>query len=101
MFVCGALCRRPTDSTGIGGLRPPTPGQKLELVELLGEHHAAQALVVTLDGSSLLTLTFGGGLFVELAGAEFGKETRLFDGALEAAEGNFKRFVFFNADSRQ
>ena len=76
------------------------PTETLRLVELLGEHHAAQALVVTLDGSSLLTLTFSGGLFVEFASAKFGKKTRLFDGALEAAEGNFKRFVFFNADSR-
>ena len=76
------------------------PSLKLRLVELLGEHHAAQALVVALDGSSLLTLTFSGGLFVEFAGAELGKKTRLFDGALEAAEGNFKRFVFLNADSR-
>ena len=44
--------------------------------------------------------SFGRGLFVELAGAEFGKEARLFDRTLKAAKGNFERFVLFNADSR-
>ncbi len=71
-----------------------------KLVELLGEHHAAKALVVALDRGSLLALTFGGGLFVEFAGTEFREEAGLFDGALEATKSNFKRFVFFNADSR-
>lgn len=55
---------------------------------------------MALDRGSLLALTFGGGLFVEFAGTEFREEAGLFDGALEATKSNFKRFVFFNADSR-
>lgn len=70
------------------------------LVELLREHHAAEALVVALDSSSLLALAFSSWLFVEFASAKFGKETRLFNGALETTKSHFKRFVFFNADSR-
>ena len=73
---------------------------KKELVQLLRQHHAAQTLVVTLDGGSLLALALSGRLLVELTGTELGEEVRLFDGALEAAKGNFKGFVFFNANGR-
>ena len=71
-----------------------------ELVELLREHHAAKTLVVALDGGSLLALAFGGGLFIELAGAEFREKAGLFNGALETAEGHFKRFVLLDASGR-
>src|SRR6201996_249626 len=68
-------------------------------VELLGQLHAANALVVALDGRGLLALAFGGRLFVELAGAQFGQQTQLFDGALEAAQGHVERLVFLDTDS--
>src|ERR1700761_6419559 len=70
------------------------------LVELLGQLHAANALVVALDGRGLLALAFGGRLFVELARAQFGQQTQLFDGALEAAQGHVERLVFLDTDGR-
>ena len=72
-------------------------GQKLS-VEFLRELHAADALVVALDGSGLLALALGSGLFVELAGAQVGQQAQLFDGALKAAQSNVKGFVFFYTD---
>jgi hypothetical protein len=45
---------------------------------------------VALDGGGLLALALGGGLFVELAGAQVGQQAQLLDGALEAAQGNVK-----------
>jgi hypothetical protein len=53
---------------------------------------------MTLDGGSLLALAFGCGLLVELASAQVGQQAELFDGALEAAQGNFIGLVFFYAD---
>src|SRR5664279_4084389 len=47
---------------------------------------AADALVMALDGRGLLALALGGRLFVELAGAQFGQQARLLDGALETAK---------------
>jgi len=44
---------------------------------------------VALDGRGLLALALGGGLFVELAGAQFGQQAQLLNGALEAAQGSF------------
>src|ERR1700748_1881039 len=70
------------------------------LVELLGQLHAANALVVALDGRGLLALAFGGRLLVELARAQFGQQTQLFDGALEAAQGHVERLVFLDTDGR-
>lgn len=63
-----------------------------------GQHHAAKTLVVTLDGSSLLALTFSRGLFVELTGTKLGQQAGLFDGALETTKRNLKGFVFLNAN---
>jgi hypothetical protein len=67
---------------------------ELCLVQLLGQLHAAHALVVALDGGGLLALALSGGLFVELAGAQIGQQAQLFDGALEAAQGNVKGASF-------
>ena len=69
-----------------------------KLVELLGQHHATKTLVVTLDSSGLLTLTFSRGLFVKFTGAQLSEQARLFNRALEATKGDFKRFVFLNAN---
>jgi hypothetical protein len=66
----------------------------------LGSCIAADALVVALDGSGLLALALGGRLFVELAGAQVGQQAQFFDGALEAAQSDVKRLVFFNTDGR-
>jgi len=70
-------------------------------VQLLGQLHAAHALVVTLDGGGFLALALGGRLLVELAGAQVGQQAQFFDGALEAAQSNVERLVFFNADGGQ
>jgi hypothetical protein len=61
---------------------------------------ATQALALALDCGGELALALGGGLFVELAGAQFGQEADFFDGALEAAQGDIKRLVFFDFDVR-
>src|SRR3954467_5844195 len=70
------------------------------LVELLGQLHAANALVVALDGRGLLSLALGSGLLADLARARFGQQTQLFDGALEAAQGRVERLVFLDPDGR-
>jgi hypothetical protein len=59
---------------------------------------AADALVMALHCSGELALAFRGWLFVKLAGAEFGQETRFFNGALETTHRNFKRLILFKAD---
>lgn len=51
---------------------------------------------MALDGRSLLALAFLGRLFVELAAARFGNHTRLFAGALEAAQRILEGFVFLD-----
>ena len=56
--------------------------------------------MIALDRGGELTLAFGCGLLVELARTQLGKQTGLFYGALEAADGNFKRLVFLDADTR-
>jgi len=72
----------------------------LHSVHLGRQHLAAQTLVGALDGGSQLALSFGSGLFVELAGAQFGQQTGFLDGAFEAAQGDVERLVFFNFDVR-
>src|SRR5574343_273511 len=72
--------------------------KRLGSVQLLGQLHAAHALVVALDGGGLLALALGGRLFVELAGAQLGQQTQLFDGALEATQSDVERLVFLDAD---
>src|SRR5439155_21016443 len=59
----------------------------------------AQALVMALDCSGELALALGGGLFVELAGAELGQETCLLDRALEAAQCHLEGLIFADADT--
>src|SRR5512147_1067600 len=48
-------------------------------VELLGQLHAANALEMALDGRGLLALALGGGLLVELAGAQVGQQPEFLD----------------------
>src|SRR4051794_13418632 len=69
-------------------------------VELFRQLHAAHALEVTLHGGSLLALALGGGLLVELAGAQLGEQAQLLDGALEAAQRHVKRLVFLDTNGR-
>ena len=57
---------------------------------------ARDFLLVTFDGSCSLTLADTGWLFVKLAATNFRKDTGFFAGALEAAQGDIKRFVVFN-----
>ena len=59
----------------------------------------AQTLVRALDRGGQLALTLGRGLFVELAGAQIGQQAGFFNRAFEAAQRDFKGFVFFDADS--
>jgi len=56
--------------------------------------------VSTLDGSSSLALTLGGGLLVKLAGAQFGQQTGFFHSALEAAQRNVERLIFLDTYTR-
>ena len=72
----------------------------VRLVQLRRQGHAANALVMTLDGGSQLTLALGGGLFIKLTGAQLGQETRLFDSTLEAANGHLERLVFLDTNVR-
>jgi hypothetical protein len=83
-------------SRNIHDIRPIRPETAGSLVELGGQHLAAQALVVALAGSSQLAFTFSGGLFVKFAGTQFGQETGFLYRALEAAQGYIKRLVFLD-----
>ena len=56
--------------------------------------------MVTLDRGSELAFAFGGGFFVELAGAKFRQKAGFLYGALEAAERHFEGLVFLDADGR-
>mgnify|MGYP001825694909 CR=1 FL=1 len=55
---------------------------------------ARDFLGVAFNSGRLLAFAFLGRFFVELAAADFGQDTRLFAGALEAAQGDFERLVF-------
>src|SRR5574343_1330020 len=72
----------------------------VRLVQLRRQGHAADALVMTLDGGSQLTLALGGGLLIKLTGAQLGQETRLFDSTLEAANRHLERLVFLDTNVR-
>lgn len=67
-----------------------------ESVQLGRQGLAAHALVVALDRGGQLALAFGGGLFVELTGAQLRQQAGLLDRALETANGYFKGFVFLD-----
>ena len=60
--------------------------------------HCAQAFVVAFASGGMLALALSRWLFVGLTGAQLGEETRFFNGAFEAAECNFERFVFAEFD---
>ena len=77
-----------------------TPEGVPALVHARGQLLAADALVMTLHGSRLLALAFSGGLFVELARAQFGQQAGFFDGAFEAAQSSFEGLVFFETNDR-
>lgn len=72
--------------------------QQKNLVHLRRQLHCAQTFVVALAGRGVLALALGRWLFVGLTGAQFGEEARFFDGAFEAAQCNFERFVFAEFD---
>lgn len=80
---------------------PGVPGagflQAGDLVQLLGQLHAAHALVVAFDSSSFFALALSGGLFIKLTCAQLGEQAQFFNGALEAAQGGFVWFVFFDS----
>jgi hypothetical protein len=70
-------------------------GREYFLVQLFGQLHGANTLVIAFDGSGLLALAFGGWLFIKLASAQVGQQAEFFDGALEAAQRYVKGFVVF------
>ena len=61
---------------------------------------ATDALVVALHGGGVLALALSRGLLIELARTQLGEQTGLFDGALEATQSAFKRFVFLQSNDR-
>ena len=71
-----------------------------QLVFALGQHHAANALIVALHCSCFFPLALGRGLFIELACAQFCQQADLFDRALKAAKGGLKGLIFFNSNNR-
>src|SRR5690606_26997066 len=78
--------------------RLPRPG--VESIQTRRQLLAADALVMALDGSRVLALTLSRGLLVEFARTQFGQEAVFFNGALKAAQGSFKRLVFFQTNNR-
>jgi hypothetical protein len=73
------------------------------LEEFRRQHLAADALVVALNGSSVLALAFGGRLFVELASAQFGQQTGFSTARLKrrmaTSNGSFSLTRIFGIDS--
>src|SRR5690606_37776281 len=67
-------------------------------VQLLGQLHGATAIEVALDRGGFLALALGGGLLVELAGAEVGQQAEFFNGALEATQSHVERLVDLDTD---
>ena len=55
---------------------------------------------MALDGSRFLALALLRGLLVELAAANLGEDAGLFAGALETAQGDLERLVFFYTYTR-
>ena len=90
-FGCGRLALFVRWPSGIG---------ETDSVQLGRQRLAAQALVVALDCRSELALALGGGLFIELARAQFSQYACFFNRALEAADSDFKRLIFLDADTR-
>src|SRR5690606_1796557 len=66
-------------------------------VLLLGQHLAAQALVVALHRGSFLALALGSGLLVVLSGTQLGQEPGLLDRALETPKRDVEGLVFLEA----
>jgi len=69
------------------------------LIHFWRQHLAANPLVMAFHSSSGLALALGGGLLVELASTQLGEQAGFFNGALEATDCNFKRLVFFDANT--
>src|SRR5690606_4597221 len=69
-------------------------------IQTRGQLLAADALVVTLDGGSVLALALCGRLLVVFARTQFGQETIFLDSALEAAKGGFEGLVFLQTNDR-
>lgn len=69
-------------------------------VHLRRQHLTANPLVVALDCGGVLTLTLGRGFFVELACTKLGEQTCFFDGTFEAADRDFKWFIFLETNTR-
>ena len=61
---------------------------------------ATDALVMALNGSSLLALTLSSRFFLEFAGAQLGQQAGFFNCALEATQCGFKGLVFFQTNDR-
>ena len=61
---------------------------------------AADALIVALDGGSVLALALGGWFFVVFARTQFSQETGFFNSAFKAAQSGFERLVFFQTNDR-
>lgn len=72
--------------------------QPSELIHFLRQLLTANAFVVALYCGCQLTLALCSWLLVELASAQFGQQTGLFDSALEATHCDFERLVFFQAN---
>ena len=91
----------PRNDSGAGFQILPTRHlASLKSVQLLWQKLAADALVVALNGGSLLALALSSGFFVELASTQFGQQTGFLDRALEATQRGFKGLVFFQTNDR-
>src|SRR4051812_41303419 len=55
---------------------------------------------MALHRGRLLALALGGGLLIELAGAQLGEQAQLLDGALEAAKCHVEGLVFLDSNGR-
>src|SRR5690606_15200273 len=76
------------------------PEQKIQgSIQAWRQLLAADAFVVTLHGGSVLALALSRWLFVEFARTQLGQQTGFFNSAFEAAQSNFKGFVFFQANN--
>src|SRR5882757_1448986 len=87
-------------SSLIRSFRPNAGGRYVPSVHLLGQHLAAQALEMALDRRRFLALALGGRLLVDLARAQLREQPAFFNGALKAAQRNFKGLVLLDANGR-
>src|SRR5689334_9959075 len=84
-----------------GGTRPPPSSLLRDSVQARAVRRVARlALELPLDGGGALALALLARLLEVLVLAHVGQHTGFFAGALEAAEGNFKRLVVADSDGR-